>query len=306
MEEVVLKDNLTGLYNRNYLDRELDFYIDTANRYAEPFSMVLIDIDYFKRINDQHGHDIGDLVLIELAEIIKKSIRNSDRAFRWGGEEFLIVLPMTNQIGARHLADQLIQTIQNRNIGTIKSLTVSMGIAEHLRFEPKDIWFKRVDMSLYHAKNNGRNQIAEWEISDQLPMNLIKLDWHKQWECGNDLIDQEHIELVDMGNRLLDLTLTKASQTELKIHFDKLIDHLQIHFENEEKFLLHNQYTGYEVHRQQHQNIMNQFDTARLLLVQEALDPTALFNLMMGKFIFGHLMTADVEFFEFTRSKKNR
>ena len=109
LEKLSSTDRLTGLANRLRLDEEVARQISLAQRHAQEFSLILLDLDHFKLVNDQHGHQVGDRVLIEIAALLRQTLRNSDTAGRWGGEEFLIVLPQTSVESARKVADKLRQ-----------------------------------------------------------------------------------------------------------------------------------------------------------------------------------------------------
>ncbi len=157
-------DPLTGLYNRTILNEELEDEIGRAKRYSRSLSLMMIDIDHFKLINDNYGHQVGDKVLIELAKIFKKIIRRADSAGRFGGEEFLLVLPELNNQQAHVLAERLRKQVESfsTRVGekTINS-TVSIGIATYPEHgEEVDPLIKACDDAMYKAKEKGRNQVV--------------------------------------------------------------------------------------------------------------------------------------------------
>lgn len=152
-------DYLTGLYARRFIEEETHRLMARANRYHHALSVFVFDIDYFKTINDQHGHTIGDQVLREVSKLIKKHIRNADLLSRWGGDEFLVVLPHTNEDQALQLAQKLSDVIGTLQLEHIQQLTISGGVAEYHHQESFDDWFNRADQALYQAKNRGRNLI---------------------------------------------------------------------------------------------------------------------------------------------------
>ncbi|CNE59673.1 diguanylate cyclase [Yersinia enterocolitica] len=121
--------------------------------------MILLDVDHFKNINDQLGHHKGDEVLIFLARTLESIIRECDIVFRWGGEEFTILLPSTNLKGALQLAESIRETIQMICQPNLPQLTVSIGVAQHQVGEDTDSLFKRMDEALYRAKASGRNRV---------------------------------------------------------------------------------------------------------------------------------------------------
>lgn len=153
-------DSLTGIYNRRKIDSFLQDQVEVLQRYNTPFSVILIDIDHFKLVNDAYGHDIGDAVLIEFSKLIKRNIRTSDKVGRWGGEEFMIVCPHNTKEQALKLAHKLQNIITNYKFEVVNQKTASFGVDEMLRDETIKMFFKRVDSHLNIAKNNGRNQIV--------------------------------------------------------------------------------------------------------------------------------------------------
>lgn len=153
-------DSLTGIYNRRKIDEFLQEQVELFQRYGTKFSVILIDIDHFKRVNDIYGHDIGDSVLIEFSKIIKKNIRTSDKVGRWGGEEFMVVCPHNTKCDALKLANKLRKIIYKHKFEVIVHKTASFGIAQMKDKESLKSFFKRVDSYLYKAKEDGRNQIV--------------------------------------------------------------------------------------------------------------------------------------------------
>lgn len=157
--QLATTDTLTKLYNRNKLDEVLISEINRANRSTKAFGIMLIDIDYFKTVNDIYGHQIGDIVLKEFAQILKSNSRKTDTLGRWGGEEFLIICSETNQEGILTLANKIKNKIENHNFTIKESKTASFGIAMHKKYITLDELIRKADEALYKAKNNGRNRI---------------------------------------------------------------------------------------------------------------------------------------------------
>ncbi|MGD8403775.1 MAG: GGDEF domain-containing protein [Anaerolineales bacterium] len=164
-EEVSHVDELTCLPNRRQVIKTLQNEVIRAERYKTPLSISMIDIDHFKKINDSYGHTVGDQVLFQLANILQDGIRDPDTVGRYGGEEFLVVLPNTRMNEATEQAARLCKRIREAeiNIGEVVHLTVSIGVAEH--HYGQENWQKflsRADLALYDAKNSGRDR---WAVS---------------------------------------------------------------------------------------------------------------------------------------------
>ncbi len=167
-QELSETDPLTGIFNRRKLDNILDEYVKLAFRYNMPLSLIMFDIDHFKEINDNYGHQIGDNILIELANLIKTNLRETDFFVRFGGEEFMILMPETNLVYAKTKAESLRKLIQENVFKYIYGLTCSFGAVEYGGKDnlgnTQDIinsLIKRVDNALYRAKENGRNRVEE-------------------------------------------------------------------------------------------------------------------------------------------------
>lgn len=160
------QDPLTGLFNRRLMITRLENEAALARRRLKPFSILMIDVDHFKRVNDDFGHATGDAALIGIANTLTSALRVSDVCSRWGGEEFLIMLPDTTALGAEEIAHRLRVNMQNLRVEELpedRKLTLSIGIAEHVPLEKLDDAIKRADDALYAAKNAGRNRVVQGE-----------------------------------------------------------------------------------------------------------------------------------------------
>ena len=160
LEKLSQTDQLTKLYNRHKLHQVFASEINRSDRFEEIFGIILLDIDLFKNVNDTYGHNIGDLVLKEMSHILKDNIRVSDTLGRWGGEEFLIVIPQTDIEGARILAEKLRKEIENHHFSTVGKLTASFGVACYRKSDDENSIVKRADEALYKAKALGRNIVV--------------------------------------------------------------------------------------------------------------------------------------------------
>ena len=160
LEEISVTDKLTKLYNRVKIDKELLYALEYAERYESPFSLILLDIDFFKSVNDEHGHLVGDTILIEFANILKFSIRNTDFVGRWGGEEFLVICPKTDKEGAISLAKHIQTQIRNINFSIVGKKTASFGVTTSYKGDTLKSILKRTDDGLYRAKESGRDTIV--------------------------------------------------------------------------------------------------------------------------------------------------
>ncbi len=158
--EQAIKDPLTGAFNRRYMVTRLTEAAAQKQRNHTIASVLALDIDFFKRINDELGHAAGDAVLIGIVEIIVGRVRLSDKLFRVGGEEFLLFLPETNETNAVIVAEHLRVLISEADLLADRKITVSVGISELRASEPLEAWIKSADDALYKAKETGRNRVV--------------------------------------------------------------------------------------------------------------------------------------------------
>ena len=159
LRKLAITDKLTGLHNRANLDELLQEELNRSQRYSHTFGLVLMDFDYFKRINDTYGHQVGDEALIEIAQLITKHLRSTDKAIRWGGEELIIIYLDTDQDKVLFLAEALRRKIETHVFNTAGKKTASLGVTLYKDGDTIDTIIKRADSALYKAKESGRNRI---------------------------------------------------------------------------------------------------------------------------------------------------
>lgn len=159
LEVAAKSDRLTQLYNRHHLDAVLEQELQRYTRFGKPFAVFIMDCDHFKWINDSHGHPVGDLVLIELARLLRLTVRATDTVGRWGGEEFLAILPETDRAGAVAVAEKLRRAVEQQRFDVVGQLSASFGVAEVRPRELAKDLVGRADVALYRAKAAGRNRV---------------------------------------------------------------------------------------------------------------------------------------------------
>jgi hemerythrin len=297
LSDLAMKDALTGIPNRLMMDIELNNFMALAKRFNTSISFIIADIDFFKKVNDDYGHDLGDEVLIQTASIIKDVIRSTDRLYRWGGEEFLIVTPHTDLEGARTLAEKIRLKYQEATFKSVGKLTISFGVAEYYPDESRELWFKRADIALYHAKSGGRNRVEIWKPTGALEAEFTKIQWQDRWNSGNPTIDLRHQELIGMTNVFFDMVSKATHPHEIREHFTKIITHLELHFREEEKELEAVDYDCFQQHQTIHRRLLSELSTMQENIDSEKLDYRTYFVFLVGKVVIGHLLTEDTKFF---------
>jgi len=170
LEKLSITDQLTGIFNRRKLNESLASEVEKAKRYKRPLALLMIDIDHFKQINDTYGHQVGDYTLTAVSEILTRSIRNSDIAGRYGGEEFMIICPETSEDSAKMMAEKLRLAISEYTYKHLEGLTISIGVAKLEEDITTETLISRSDSALYAAKRGGRNQSVIFESTANAPL----------------------------------------------------------------------------------------------------------------------------------------
>lgn len=152
-----ITDSLTGAYNRNMLNVALPSEMERARRHDVPLAIIMLDIDHFKRVNDNHGHQVGDRTLVWITERICTQLRDADLLFRWGGEEFMVVAPNADLAAAYLIADRMRREIEQSPLEPAGVITCSLGCSQWCPDDTTDSFIQRADRALYVAKANGRN-----------------------------------------------------------------------------------------------------------------------------------------------------
>jgi diguanylate cyclase (GGDEF)-like protein len=169
--ELAILDGLTGAYSRGHIEAELRRLVKGLQRKPGEFSVMLLDVDLFKRVNDRHGHAVGDEVLRRMTVRVQDTLRGSDLFGRWGGEEFIVLMPDTAIGEAVQAAERLRQAIHELEFAgedTRFGITVSIGVAQLEAAETADMLVQRVDKALYAAKHAGRDRVTVYEMGQSL------------------------------------------------------------------------------------------------------------------------------------------
>jgi len=159
LEVDVITDSMTKLHNRSYFNQVVKSQINLSKRYNFSFSLVLLDIDHFKMVNDDFGHPVGDKVLIKFSELLRENVRDVDYVFRLGGEEFAIIAPQCTSAQSRNLAEKFRDLVSNADFSIGRPLTISIGVSQFNDHDTSDELFIRTDKALYQAKESGRNTV---------------------------------------------------------------------------------------------------------------------------------------------------
>lgn len=299
-KNMAILDNLTGLYNRNYFEKRANDKIEEADNYEEPISMLMLDLDHFKNINDTYGHTVGDEVLKLTAETLKNVIRKSDYIFRVGGEEFVVLMPKTTIFAADIVAEKIRVALESTEHPVAGKITASIGVAEKLKFEILFDWYKRVDKALYCAKEGGRNCVVNYAENNNFASAHV--EWKKEWNSGNKIIDNQHMELIELGNSLIFMNLSNYEFEIVLNQLNKLIDHIVYHFKYEENILKELNYSNYEEHSEIHNILVAKANELKESYLNEQINKTAFFSFIVDDIVVEHMIKEDMKFFDFIKT----
>ncbi|MBI9085606.1 MAG: diguanylate cyclase [Desulfobacterales bacterium] len=164
LQNLAITDGLTKLYNSRHFYSQLETEMGRSNRYRHALALLMLDIDHFKLYNDTYGHLEGDKVLVRMSEVIQSCLRTMDSAYRYGGEEFTIILPETGGEEAHHVAQRIRKTIETQDFnpepGASVTVTVSTGVTQYAHGEEASAFVQRADQAMYTSKQKGRNQVS--------------------------------------------------------------------------------------------------------------------------------------------------
>jgi diguanylate cyclase (GGDEF)-like protein/hemerythrin-like metal-binding protein len=304
LERAATTDKLTGAWNRRYLDQAIETEIARSRRHGQPLSAVLVDIDHFKRVNDTQGHAAGDAVLVAMVVRLRAHKRATDLLTRWGGEEFLILMPGTGQGEAASAAERLRAAVQARKF-IVGPLTVSAGVAELAAAEDSAAFFARLDRLLYEAKRGGRNRVAAdpravAEALRRARGGFLHLTWREAFESGNAAVDAEHRELFDLANHLVASTLSGGVDSgATAAALATLMDAVTRHFAHEEEILAQSGYPDLARHRAAHATLLAQAAELRRRATLGEARLGELVEFIALDLVARHLLRDDREFFPF-------
>lgn len=299
---LAMRDSLTGCWNRVWIGKRARQEMLRLRRHGTPLSMVIIDIDYFKKINDTHGHLAGDAVLQGFAARVGACLRETDVFGRWGGEEFILLLPLTGFPAALQVAERVRVALAATPVAQSIRISASFGISSCLSTDGWEDWLNRADIALYRAKAGGRNRV-EPEFPLQ-PATLAKgsggasvarLVWQDEALCGDPQIDAQHRALFINANRMLDLHAYPLPGLDLLQEMRNYLVGVDHHFQTEEAVLASVNSPEFKSHAALHQQLM---ERAHVLLDQHVAGKLAfadLLHFVVYELTAQHLIRDDVK-----------
>ena len=302
LEEHAFKDGLTGLWNRRFYDATLTSEVARSERHGHPISLLVIDVDHFKAINDTWGHAAGDLALQSVARILSQRCRSSDVVMRWGGDEFAVLATFCTWRNAAALAQDLCKRVEAAELAPGVRATLSIGVAQYIPGQSTKAWFDRVDAQLYLAKQGGRNgAFVDRTSPPDTDQAVVQLLWRDSYICGHPTIDDQHQILVGLANRVLQAALPGANRSvdpgRLLLDLDELLGHVVHHFADEEAVLAAVGYPRARQHGLLHGHLIEQATAIRAQVCEGSADLGKLIDFLARDVVVKHMATADADFF---------
>jgi diguanylate cyclase (GGDEF)-like protein/hemerythrin-like metal-binding protein/PAS domain S-box-containing protein len=302
-------DQLTNLPNRLLLEDRLNQGIMHADRHQDRLAVLFIDLDRFKPVNDLYGHEMGDWLLKHVAERLKQSVRQSDTVVRWGGDEFIILLPsVITESQIKAICQKIMHHLQQPFItatGIELAMSCSIGVAVYPDHGLTASELLHVsDKSMYQAKRSHVEKINFlFPLSDGREINALRLNWKEEFLSGHSGIDKEHKDIFLLANQLLKALSHQVDVVQLRHLLDRLFKHLQTHFQHEESVLEKIAYPQFSRHQHQHQQLiaeavelLGEFDNGNIEI-------QTLIRFVVIELIYKHVVMDDSEWFPFHNGK---
>ena len=324
-------DPLTKLPNRRLLNDRMDQAIAAGKRKGHHAALMFMDLDNFKPLNDMYGHNVGDLLLVEVAHRIGVCIRETDTVARFGGDEFVVMLAELDgdnaeaEKQARIIAEKIRSALSDpyrltlAHEGAVERTvehlcTASIGVVIFDYRSGRDEVFKRADMAMYDAKNTGRNRVvvvARQRDEDSgetgRPAGVLRLIWHDSYDCGEPTIDQEHRKLFELANKLIELTFARAENPQaFEICLTEMFEHLVQHFADEEAILAREHYADLEAHIFAHKVLLEHARRLKNELGSGSVTIGALVNFIVDDVVSQHMLKTDRNFYSIFASSAMR
>lgn len=292
-----ITDSLTGLRNRRYLDTVMEEEIAKAGKNRQKLSLISMDLDRFKNVNDTWGHLVGDEVLKLVAESVKKNLRREDTLVRMGGEEFMVLLPRTGIQETFEVAEKIRLAVKAAEHPRSGNITVSLGVAEHRPGESSANLYRRVDKAMYAAKLAGRDRThiySEATDTDSEGGFVVTANWNKAWDCGERMIDEQHREIIAYANELMHMESYSEDAERL---IELILTKTREHFAYEETVLKARDYPEAEKHAWEHNRLLQETQLLQGQVQQGNAKPQVLFAYLYAETISRHMLEDDMKFY---------
>lgn len=296
-------DSLTNALNRSSFAERADIELLRSGRHRHDVSLVMVDLDRFKAINDTFGHAVGDRVLSKFGDLIRSCLRMIDLFGRWGGDEFVILLPDTGPSGARNVAERIRDSLEGWMAPCGTRVAASLGVVSHRTGESLAALLERADAAMFQAKQNGRNCVVlgvDDPCGEPAPIvdghATLELHWRKMYACGVPDLDSEHMQLFGIAKQISMLRADRDG-VALAAQVDELIAHIASHFKHEERMLELNRFPELEVHRLGHRKLLAFARDLAERFRQKETTADVLLDFVVQDLVARHMLIEDRKYF---------
>ena len=311
LQEMSSVDPLTKALPRKQFERRAEIEMKRATRHKRTASLILLDLDFFRLVNDKFGDTVGDKVLGEFGEVVRNSLRLHDLFGRWQGTEFAIFLPEAPLEGAAAVAERLRDKIGSFVFTEGVQLTASLGTVSARPDENFNSLMSRANDGVFRAKQAGRNQVSgdkkavvKEEPKQPEPPRRFELLWKSAYESGFRELDAEHQSVFEYINHMLRVIPPTATGSELMPLVNGLLDELEAHFAHEEAWLESALYPGLEAHRESHQSLLDLADALAERIHRKEIKASDFMDCIVQDFVARHILQEDREFFPWLASEQ--
>lgn len=298
LERKYIQDRFTGIYTREYFNFRLKEELSFSLRNNYPIAMIYFDLDHFKAVNDAHGHSTGDEVLLNVVSNVKAVIRAEDVFSRWGGDEFILLLPQTDYKGAGLLAERIRHEIEHSPVNKAYGVTASLGYSEWKLHEYSESWFHRTDDALYRSKNSGKNK-ATGSDPNQTKEVLVKVEWNPKLNSGCHVIDLEHKAILDRCNQIVESALEQSGFDETIRNVEHFIIELEQHFIDEIQILREVNYPDVDNHQRIHDALLKRTNEIFQKAIKRDINAMEFFKFLVLTVVEGHFQYEDTKYFAY-------
>jgi diguanylate cyclase (GGDEF)-like protein/hemerythrin-like metal-binding protein/PAS domain S-box-containing protein len=307
-------DSLTKLPNRRLLLDRLEQAITQAKRNESRLALMFIDLDKFKPVNDQYGHEAGDWLLKAVAQRMQTCLRETDTAARIGGDEFIVLLPEIRRSRDAIAVAEKIRDVLNQpfemSAGKLLNISACIGIAiypEHGLTEKQ--LMKNGDTAMYQAKESGRNRVWVYKRNQDNSIltedALVLLNWKKSYESGNPSIDMEHRGLFELASELINSAIRRDENPEaFEATFETLLEFTERHFLEEEAILAQFQYENFAEHVQSHRDLIHRAHDLHQAAIHRQMSMGDLINFIIEDLVKGHMFKSDRKIYPLLKASK--
>ena len=303
LEDQASIDMLTKALNRATFSVRASIELQRAGRNGNMVSMVMADLDHFKAINDTCGHAAGDQVLSTFADVSRECLRGGDILGRWGGEEFLILLPDTGPSGAHQVAERIREALGASSVPCGARVTASLGVVAQRPGEGLATLVQRADEAMYQAKQTGRNRVftnandlGREAKGDFDRLHVLLLYWRQNYECGIPEIDAEHMKLFKIANRILASLSEDGDSINAIPLVDELLVHIVHHFRHEEKMLKKMRFPQMREHCLSHSRLLERADKLATEFRDRQTTVGAVLGFVVHDVVSRHIFLEDKEY----------